>query len=150
MGELYSPLYYKIFSLYNHQIDELTLHSNEKENEMAEFFKLRGIYNTNGLYQFGKGDVQIKTDITNTFKMRNATDTGDANLTARQLTSTVATGTPPFVVTSTTKVDNLCCGAAEKFYDQNTGTWKKFWFGSQSAYNLLTPAADTVYFITGA
>ena len=41
-------------------------------------------------------------------------------------------------------------GAAEKFYDQNTGTWKKFWFGSQSAYNLLTPAADTVYFITGA
>lgn len=117
---------------------------------MGNFFKLRGIYNSEGLYQFGKNGVQIKTDVANTFKLRNAADNADANLLANQITSTVTTGTPPFVVTSTTKVDNLCCGAAEKFYDQNTGTWKKFWFGSQSAYNLLTPAADTVYFITGA
>jgi hypothetical protein len=124
--------------------------NNERMIILAEFFKLRGIYNTNGLYQFGKGDVQIKTDGTNTFKLRNAANNADANISVNQLTSTVSIGTPPFVVTSTTPVANLTCGSANTVYDQNSGTFKKFWFGTAAQYATLTPASDTIYYITGA
>jgi len=116
---------------------------------MGNFFKLRGIYNSDGLYQFGKNGVQIDTNTVSTFKFRNAANNADVNITANQITSTVTTGTPPLVVTSTTPVANLVCDSANTVYDQNTGTFKKFWTGTQTQYNLLTPDANTIYFITG-
>lgn len=117
---------------------------------MANRFKMQGMYNSNGLYQFGIDDVQIKTNKTNTFIMRNAADDGDASITVNQLTSTIPTGTAPFVVSSTTPVANLTCDSANTVYDQNSGTFKKFWFGTATQYAALTPSLDTIYYITGA
>lgn len=52
---------------------------------MAQEFKLKGIYNSDGLIRIGLKDIQLKTDKTNTLTLRNYNNTSYANLDINNL-----------------------------------------------------------------
>jgi hypothetical protein len=64
------------------------------------------------------------------------------------LVSTLATGTAPIQVTSTTKCGNLYADKADTVQDQSTGTAFKMWKGTTAAYTAIETKDDNTLYIT--
>jgi len=88
---------------------------------MGLFSKVEGILGT--LFGLGKSTTKIilKNNSGN-FSARNYTDGADVGITGSQFTSTVTTGTPPLVVTSTTECTNLNVHAVNGCTVNDSGT----------------------------
>lgn len=109
----------------------------------------------------GNNDLLVDTDITynpdtNTLTVANISSSGDitaaGSITGETITSTIATGNPPFVVTSTTPVANLSVATAGAWTTARTVSFAKGdvtgSFSIDGSANIsdvvLTIAADSV------